>query len=262
MKQRPALSYSPRMIEQTTRDGVAILRLAHGKASALDLELLAGFQEALANVAAADARAVVITGTGGIFSAGVDLFRLVKEGAPYVGRFFPAMVDAFTELFLFPRPVIAAVNGHAIAGGAIITAACDYRLMASGKARVGVPELAVGVPFPALALEIVRFAIPPQHVEDLVYSGATITADDAFGRGLIDEVVDPDALLDRAIAVAADFGSRPRDAFRMTKRQLRMPYVARARELAAADQEALEIWSAPETHDHIRQYLERTVGRK
>ena len=250
------------MIEHTTRDGVAVLRLAHGKASALDLELLGELQRSLAAAAASDARAVVITGTGGIFSAGVDLFRLVDEGPSYVQRFFPAMVDAFTELFLFPRPVIAAVNGHAIAGGAIIAAACDHRIMASGKGRFGVPELSVGVPFPALALEIVRFAVPKQHVENLVYGAATIPADDALARGLVNELTEADAVVDRAVAVANDFGSRPRDAFRMTKRQLRMPYVLRARELVAADQEALEIWSAPETHDHIRQYLERTVGRK
>lgn len=250
------------MIESTTRDGVTILRLAHGKASALDLELLTEIQSTLASVAASAARAVVITGSGSIFSAGVDLFRLVKEGAPYVSRFFPAMVNAFTELFLFPRPVVAAVNGHAIAGGAIITAACDYRVMAAGKGRFGVPELVVGVPFPALALEIVRSAVPPQHLESLVYGGATITAAEAFDRGFVHELAEPEALIDRAIAVAADFGSRPRDAFRMTKRQLRMPYVARARELTSADQEALEIWSAPETHENIRQYLERTVGRK
>lgn len=241
---------------------MAVLQLQHGKASALDVELLEAMRRELATIAGSDIRAVVITGTGNIFSAGVDLFRLVDEGAPYVARFFPEMVEAFRDLFLFPRPVVAAVNGHAIAGGAVITAAADYRLMISGSAKIGVPELVVGVPFPALALEVVRFGVPPQHVEELVYTGKTITADDALKRGMIDEVVAPADLLERAVAIASDLGSRPRDAFRLTKMQLRMPFVARARELASADREALDLWSSPTTHEHIRAYLARTVGRK
>jgi enoyl-CoA hydratase len=250
------------MIERSDRDGVAILRLAHGKASALDLELLAEMRRQLAAVAASDARAVVLTGTGTILSAGVDLFRMLEEGAGYVNRFFPEMTDAFTELFLFPRPVVAAVNGHAIAGGAILTAAADHRLMVSGNARIGLPELLVGVPFPALALEVVRFAVAPQHLQEVVYGGKTVTADEALQRGMIDAVAGPAELLDRAISVAGDLGSRARDAFRIVKRQLRMPFVERARSFAAADREALELWSSPATHDHIRRYLDRTVGRK
>ena len=250
------------MIQRTVRDGVAILQLNHGKASALDLELLEAMRTQLAETAASDARAVVITGTGSIFSAGVDLFRLIKDGAPYVERFFPAIVDAFRDLFLFPRPVVAAVNGHAIAGGAIITMASDYRIMAFGSGRIGVTELLVGVPFPAFALEIVRFAVPSASVQDLVYTGKTITADDAQQRGLVDELAEPGALLDRAVAVAADLGSRNRDAFGLAKRQLRMPYVNRALESAAADLEALELWRSPDTHANIRTYLDRTIGKK
>lgn len=250
------------MIERTDQGNVAILRLAHGKASALDIEFLGAMQQRLAEVAASDARAVVITGTGSIFSAGVDLFRLTNEGAPYVARFFPAMVDAFTDLFLFPRPVIAAVNGHAIAGGAILTAASDYRVMTSGKATIGVPELVVGVPFPALALEIVRFGVPPQYVQDMIYSGRTLQAETALARGIVDELAAPESLLDRALAVANDLAKRPRDAFRLTKQQLRQPYVERAKTFASADRDALEVWSAAETHRHIREYLDRTVGRK
>lgn len=250
------------MINRTDRDGIAVLQLNHGKASALDLELLEETRRQLAAIAASDARAVVITGTGNIFSAGVDLFRLVEEGAPYVERFFPAMTGAFHDLFLFPRPVVAAVNGHAIAGGAIINAAADYRLMAAGNGRIGMPELAVGVPFPALALEVARFGVASQYVQEMIYTGKTITPDEALRRGMIDEIVDGAALLDRAIAAATDLGSRPRDAFRLTKRQLREPFTDRARKFSTADREAMELWSSPKTHDAIRAYLAKTVGRK
>ena len=106
------------MIERDLADGVLTLRLAHGKASAMDVELLAAFCDELD--AAAGARAVVLTGTGSIFSAGVDLFRLTDEGEPYVRRFFPLLTDLIRRLFTFPAPLVVAANGHAIAGGGLI----------------------------------------------------------------------------------------------------------------------------------------------
>lgn len=248
------------MINRTDRDGVAILQLNHGKASALDIELCEELQRQFATIAASDIRAVVLTGTGSIFSAGVDLIRLTSAGDGYVRSFFHAMTSMFADLFLLPRPLVAAVNGHAIAGGCIFTAAADLRFMAAGK--IGVPELLVGVPFPALALEILRFAFPPEQIEEMIYTGRTVSPQEALERGLIDEVVDPDALLERAVDAARKLGDIPRDAFRLTKKQLRAPYVAAARALAGADAEALELWSSKSTHDHIRGYLDRTIGKK
>src|SRR5690348_4539859 len=103
------------MIERETIDGITVLRLAHGKASAMDVELCEAIMRELRG--ANDARAVILTGSGTIFSAGVDLFRMTNEGAPYVDRFFPLLREALEALFRFPRPIVAAVNGHAIAGG-------------------------------------------------------------------------------------------------------------------------------------------------
>jgi enoyl-CoA hydratase len=251
------------MIEREDRDGVVTLRLAHGKASALDLELSEALERELGEIAGSGARAVVLTGTGGIFSAGVDLFRLVDEGQDYVARFLTALKSSFQALFEFPLPVVAATNGHAIAGGCILVQACDYRLMARGGGRIGVPELLVGVPFPAMALEVLRFAVPPERLQEIVYTGGTWTADAALERGLVDEVAEPDALAARAGEVAAQLAAVPPAAFRITKRLLRSEVVERARRLAAAnDAEAAAVWSAPETHEHIRAYLARTIGKR
>ena len=118
-------------IDRSESNGIVTLTLNHGKASALDVELLEALQHELS--AAEDARAVVLTGSGSIFSAGVDLFRLVDGGADYVRRFFPLLRDAVRQLFAMPVPVVAAANGHAIAGGAILVYACDVRLMAASS---------------------------------------------------------------------------------------------------------------------------------
>ena len=99
------------MIERTTEDGIVTLRLAHGKASALDLELLEGLALAVAEATDSDAKVVVLTGTGSIFSAGVDLFRLVDGGREYAERFVPALSRMLLELFALPKPTPISLSG-------------------------------------------------------------------------------------------------------------------------------------------------------
>src|SRR5918997_4066562 len=130
------------MIERNDHNGIVTLRLAHGKASALDIELVEGLARVVNEIALADdVRAVVLTGTGSIFSAGVDLFRLTEGGDDYVARFVPPLSRMLLDLFSLPKPLVVAVNGHAIAGGCIFTLTGDYRIMAAGTARIGIPEL-------------------------------------------------------------------------------------------------------------------------
>jgi len=247
------------MIERDLTDGILTLRLAHGKASAMDVELLAAFCDELD--AAAGARAVVLTGTGSIFSAGVDLFRLTEEGEEYVRRFFPLLTDLIRRLFIFPAPMVVAANGHAIAGGGLMVISGDYRLMAEGSGRIGVPELLVGVPFPAAPLEVVRWAVRPDLVQQLIYTGRTFTPQEALVHGLVDEVVSPDALVDRAREVATQLAALPAEVFRLTKRRLRAEAAERMTRDPAYDEAALALWSAPETHARIRAYLAKTVRR-
>ncbi|MGZ5442185.1 MAG: enoyl-CoA hydratase/isomerase family protein [Thermoanaerobaculia bacterium] len=249
------------MIDRTTTDGIVTLHLNHGKAAALDLELLDAMAFAINELTDSDARAVILTGTGSIFSAGVDLFRVVDGGSDYVGRFFPALARFVLDLFAFPKPFVVAANGHAIAGGCIFTLCADYRLMAAGTARIGVPELLVGVPFPASVLEVIRYAVPQQHLQMLVYSGRTVVPEEALRLGIIDEVTDD--LTSRAEAVAGQLAALPPRAFQLAKRQLRDKAISRARHFAhELDSEALELWKAPETHARIREYLAKTVKKK
>ncbi|HEV2722145.1 MAG TPA: enoyl-CoA hydratase/isomerase family protein [Thermoanaerobaculia bacterium] len=241
------------MIERAEDDGIVTLTLAHGKASAMDIELLEALRREL--TASGDARAIILTGRGSIFCAGVDLFRLVDGGADYVRRFFPLLRDTLRQLFAMPMPVVAAANGHAIAGGAILVYACDLRLMSGG--RIGTPELLVGVPFPTAALEIVRFAVPRVQ---FALTGRTLPPDEALAAGLIDEVVTPDALPARARELAAQLAAIPRQSFRLTKAQLRAPAIE-LMSRDAGDARALAVWSDAATHAHIREYLARTVRK-
>ena len=249
------------MIELTRRGGVAILRMAHGKANALDLEFCDALTRQLDECRRSPDRVIVLTGTGRMFSAGVDLLRLVDGGAMYVREFLPAVCRTFEALFSLMKPVVAAINGHAIAGGCVIACAADFRMMAREPGRIGVPELLVGVPFPVVPLEIMRFAVPPHHLQSLMYRGVTLPADAALEHGLVNAVVDPERLLDDAIAVADGMAALPPTAFELTKSQLREPALQRIGAGQATDAAVQDVWASHETLTAIREFVSRTLAK-
>jgi enoyl-CoA hydratase len=249
------------MFELTRRGDVAILRMVHGKANAMDIEFVRGLNVQVETVQHSDARALVITGQGKMFSAGVDLVRIVDGGADYVREFLPAMNHAFETLFAFPKPLVAAVNGHAIAGGCVLTCCADYRLMAREPGRIGIPEVLVGVPFPVVPLEILRFATPRQHLQALIYRGLTLPADEALRYGLVDFVADPDRLLDEAIAVAEQMAGVAFEAFHLTKRLLREPVLRAMREGGTIDAVVQHAWAGDTVLGAVRDYVARTLKK-
>src|SRR5450631_4073047 len=139
------------------REGlVAIVELSRGKVNAIDVDLMEQLRATLDGLEHdPDVGAVVLTGAGRVFSAGVDLRQVVDASPGYAERLVTGLRDGLEALFRFPKPTVAAVNGAAVAGGCILACACDRRLMAD-NARIGASELAVGVPFPVAALEIVH----------------------------------------------------------------------------------------------------------
>lgn len=250
------------MIEVTHQDEIAILRMAHGKANTLDVEfcnaLTAAFEEQRTNAV----RAVVVTGTGNIFSAGVDLLRISAEGQDYVRQFLPALHRMLDAAFNLPKPMVAAVNGHAIAGGCVLACCADVRIAARGGGRMGITELLVGVPFPAMAFEVMRFAASPQYLAEMAFSGATYLSDDARMRGLVDDVVEPVELMNRAMAAAKALAGLSPAAFAVTKQQLRQPVADHMTKHAAnIDSRAEQIWASTGTIKHIRDYVARTFKK-
>lgn len=249
------------MIERKDSGGVRLLKLAHGKVSAMDIELGEALVAELKDAADPSVRAVIVTGSGSSFSAGVDLFRLIKEGADYARRFIPVLDQFLLATLTFPKPIVAAVNGHAIAGGCILAAACDHRLMSEGTGRIGIPELAVGVPFPALPLQIMAARVADRHLRDLVFSGRTVEIDEAKAMGLIDEKCPAGMLLDRANEVARKLASIPAGTFALTKEAFYAPVLERTRQLADYNARVSDAWLQQHTYDTIRQYLDKTIKK-
>lgn len=250
------------MIELARQDGIAVVRLVHGKANALDLELLRAIVAQFDALRSSPDKAIVLTGQGRMFSAGVDLPRLLDGGAGYVREFLPALHKLYDTVFHFPKPVIAAVNGHAIAGGCVLACCADKRIAAKDGGRIGVTELLVGVPFPAMAFEVMRFATAPQFLPDVILRGPTFPTDEALKRGLVDEVVEAGELMNRALAEAAALGALPPETFAMTKRQIRQPVTDQmAQHGARVDALAEQIWTSPDTLAVVGAYVEKTLKK-
>jgi enoyl-CoA hydratase len=251
------------MFETDTRGSIALITMRHGKANALDIEFCEALSARFAALRASGARAVVLTGERRMFCAGVDLKRLSEGGADYIRAFLPSLHRLYETVFFCPLPVVAAVNGHAIAGGAVLAACADRRIMAERAGRIGVTELLVGLPFPALAFEVLRFAVPPRYLPEFTLSGATYETDAALARGWIDELAEPEELLEDAIAVAQELAALSPPAFAQTKTQLREQVRERmAATGAATDKAVTDIWTAPESLDRIRAYVARVLEKK
>lgn len=251
------------MIERTDDGPVAVLTMRHGPVNAMDLNLLRGITETFQNLADDPARAVVITGNERAFSAGVDLRSFLDGGEAYAKEFLPSLSEALVAVFTYPRPVVAAVNGHAIAGGAVLACCADHRVMAKGRGRIGTPELLVGVAFPRAPLDIVSYTVGDQVARELVFGAQTLPPERALELGLVDELAEPDELLARATATAADLAARiPGDAYAHSKRQLRRHTVERIVNYEIdEDPKALSVWVERTRDGWMADYLARATNK-
>lgn len=239
---------------------VAVVRMAHGKANALDTAMCRDLTAQFGQLERGGYRAAVLTGHGPIFSAGVDLLRLRDGGPGYLDEFLPALSEAFLAVFGCSIPVVAAVNGHAVAGGCILVAACDQRVMNSGHGRIGVTELLVGVPFPVTALEILRFAVGTSQLRELTYFGRTYPAYEALSLGLIDEAEAEASVLPRATAIAGQLAALPPEPLRHTRRQIRGPALHRIASGRATDDLVRRMWDSPAAREKVQEYVQKTLG--
>ena len=238
-------------------DDVVVLRMDHGKVNALDIELLIAVREAFVQLP--EESAVVLTGNDRAFSAGLDLRRLLDSPMDYSDQLLDELTATCLTIFDHPRPVVAAVNGAAIAGGAMLAFAADVRIMSTGL--IGLPELAVGVPIPSTLMELARYVLGA-HLPRHVLQGIAIDAQAALAIGMVDELAEPELLLDRAIAQAQTLADAPAVTYALTKQALH----AEARDLMEAgspesDDEVADAWTSLEVRAQIQVQVERMSKR-
>jgi enoyl-CoA hydratase len=227
-------------ISTEDRDGVAVVALDRPPANAITVELIGELVSTLESVAADGPKALVLAGRPGFFSAGVDL-KVVPGYGPEEQR---QMVDGINRMVLttypMPFPVVAAVTGHAIAGGLVLAVCADFRV-ASLEGRYGLTEIKVGVPYPQAAIGVVRAELAPPAARKLVLGNELVGGEEAARLGLFDEAVPPDQVVARAHVIAAELGAMPRDVYARTKRDLRDSTLSALRE-AAASEPLLDGW--------------------
>lgn len=208
---------------QVSREGnLAVISLDDGKANALALEQFDSLSACLKEVEASDAEAVVLTGREGCFSAGLNLKvlpTLEPRAAVETLERFGTVIGY--ELFLFPKPIVAAVSGHAIAAGAMMALACDVRLFARGAFKFGLNEVPGGLPMPMFAIELLRAAVSPEHLTTMIMHGQLIDPDTCFKRGIAETVLAPPELKAAAVARAQQLAQLPLEPYAIAKRKLR-----------------------------------------
>ena len=230
-------------------DGVAILRLNRPPANAIDI----GFADRLGEAVAAlsgkkDLRALVLTGTGACFSAGLDLKLVPSYGAEEQRRMVTTFNHLVTTLYSFPHPTVAALNGHTVAGGLVLALTCDYRIATENPCTFGLTESRVGIPFPTAAITVVKAELTPTAARSLVLMGRKAGASEMLALGVIDEISAGDRLLTRALDVARDAGRMPQGSYMRIKMQLRGAALEQIEKvLGSGGDPALQSWLTPET---------------
>ena len=239
---------------------VALLRMQSGKVNSMTIEFL----DRLISLAAElqSARAAVITGEGTAFSAGLDLPTVVPLDRASMRAFMKKFDVAMLRLFELPIPLIAAINGHAIAGGCVLTLLADLRLAADRDLRIGLNETQLGVGLPAVILEALRAQVPASSLPLIALEGRLFTPREALEVGLLHEVVPEGELLSRALQRAAALAALPPDGIRHAKESLRRESSRRIRELADSEGERWrDGWFAPATQERLRATVAKITRR-
>lgn len=208
-------------------------------------------------IRAADGGPLLVKGEGDAFSAGLNLKEVHAADTEGMKRFLTRLTDLCVAIHHHPGPTVAAVNGHAIAGGCLVALLCDVRVCTSDpKARIGLNEVALGLRFPPRIFRLARSRMSPAHDSEILLGAGLHAPKDAQRLGLVDHVVDDP--IESARQALRALASHPADAYGAAKRDLR----------AAADapdpvgdarfeSEVLPVWSGPELKARIAAFLKR-----
>ncbi|MEI2697228.1 MAG: crotonase/enoyl-CoA hydratase family protein [Microthrixaceae bacterium] len=232
---------SPGPVTCSIDGAVATITLDDGKANALSHAMLDGFDRAIDEALDAKAGVLLVVGRDGKFSAGFDL-SVMTAGPVQARDLLRKGADLALRLFELPIPVVFAVTGHALAMGGILLCCADVRIGASGPYKVGLPEVRIGMPVPAFAVELCRDRLSSRWFTRAVLLGERVDPQQALEAGFLDEIVELDQVRDRARSAAAEIAEQVgRGPFRVTRSTTRQALGAQLRELLDSDMEAFDV---------------------
>ncbi len=238
------------------------LRLAHPPVNALRPELLSSLRESVEAAPGENIRALVISGSPGIFSAGLDVRYMLEGGETAALSVFQELRALMRALATSTVPTVAAVTGHSPAGGAVMAICCDYRVMAEGKFKIGLNEVQVGLSVPPIIHGTLTRLVGPRNAERMVVSGALLSPQEALDVGLVDRLVAPDQVLPSALEWCDDLLARPSQAMLRTRAVARADLVALydSPERVFSD-DFTAAWSSDETQATMRGLIARLTEK-
>lgn len=250
------------MIVTTDHGPVREIRLNRPPVNALTTELLSALRQAVEQAPHEGARALILSGTTGVFSAGLDIPLLLGLDHAGIAVLWRELYATMKSLASSPIPIAAAITGHAPAGGTVLTLFCDRRIAARGDFKFGLTEVQVGIPLPPVILGALRRQVGARQAERLAVGGLIVSPEEALSTGLVDELAAPDQVLEYALAWNQSLLALPGEAMLATRRRARADLVAlfdqtSEEELRSVEQE----WWSPETQSTLHALVE-SMGKK
>lgn len=233
----------------SNEDGLATLTISRGKVNAFNESLVEEIDKCFADMETDSAvKGVVLRGNGSFFSFGFDIPEFLGYSKAEFTRFLTKFSALCTRIYLFPKPVAAALNGHTIAGGCLLAMTCDYRIMVKGKAKIGLNEITFGAPMFTGGAEMLKSLVGNRNAERILLFGGMYSAEEAQGLGLIDEAVEEADLQERARKITLELSQKDPAPFRIVKWLIRKPVaekMAQGGEISL--REFVDVWYSENT---------------
>ena len=250
------------MILTFEHDAIRELRLNRPPVNALTSELIVALRRAIENAPADGVRALILSGTPGRFSGGLDVPLLLKLDQAGIATLWRELYTLLRTIAVSPIPIVAAITGHAPAGGTVLGLFCDGRVMAQGDFKMGLNEVQVGIPLPPVILSGLQRLVGPRLAEQLAVSGALVSAQEARALGMVDELAPPEQVIEHALAWCRRLLAVPSDAFLATRQKARADLVALFdRDLQQEMDYVTTKWWSPSTQATLHALAER-LGKK
>ena len=241
-------------IKTQNNNGIVSLIIERGKVNAINDQVVEKMHNTLIDLKKkSDVKAVIISGQGKFFSFGFDIPEFLSYSKQKFTDYLIKFTELYTYMFLYPKPIIAAINGHAVAGGCMLASACDKRVMVSGKAKISLNEISFGSSVFAGSTEMMRFCVGSKNTEEILYSGKMYSAEEAKVLGLIDEITSENELMNVATTIALELSGKSAPAFADIKLLLRRSVAdeMRSKELDSIKR-FVDIWYSENTWKNLQ----------
>jgi enoyl-CoA hydratase/carnithine racemase len=244
-------------VSMIKENGIATLILSRGKVNALNEPLVERLYSDLKTLEKDETTAVILLkGDGKFFSFGFDVPEFLTYTRDEFERFLLKFTDLYHYIFLYPKPTIAVINGHAIAGGCMLATACDHRLMVSGRAKISLNEISFGASVTAGAVEMLKYCVGQKKAQSILFSGSMYTAEEAYEMGLIDRIAQDGEFTALSEMFAQDYIGTDLVAFASIKRWLKGPVAERMQQRESESiKEFVDIWYSESTWKNLHSIL-------